>query len=177
MLAMQPSNSLFNFLAQPDMENIKLVAYPDGGGIPTIGLGHTAGVTLGMTCTMAQALAWAKQDMASAAAAVNRVILPQPTQNQFDMFTSLGFNIGVGAFMHEFGGVAQFNAGQVNQAADHFELWDKGGGKVVEGLLKRRKAEAIIFLGAPWQISRYAVDSNPNLSTATLTRCVAGYHE
>jgi lysozyme len=38
------------------------------------------------------------------------------------------------------------NAGHVTAAADQFEVWDKAGGKVVAGLLRRRKAEERLFV-------------------------------
>jgi len=45
-------------------ESCRLTAYPDAGGIPTIGWGHTAGVKLGDTCTREQADAWLAEDAA-----------------------------------------------------------------------------------------------------------------
>ena len=43
-------------------EGCKLHAYLDGGGVPTIGYGHTDGVKLGDVCTQEQAEKWLKED-------------------------------------------------------------------------------------------------------------------
>jgi lysozyme len=172
---MTTSLALLHFLAQPDIEGMRLTAYPDGTGIWTIGVGHTSGVSEGMTCTLDQVYTWLGVDMASAAAAVNHSITEPMTQNEFDAFTSLAFNIGVGNFMYQFGGVAQFNSGRKSACAEHFLLWNKAGGIVEAGLNKRRSCEAILFLGGPWQISRFAVNSVDAISTETLTRCMEAY--
>ena len=42
-------------------EGCRLTAYPDQGGVPTIGYGHTFGVALGDTCTQEQAEEWSRK--------------------------------------------------------------------------------------------------------------------
>jgi lysozyme len=146
---MEPSPALLHFLAQPQMENCKLVAYSDGIGIPTIGIGHTKNVEIGNTCTLDQAYAWALKDLATASDTVNAAITKPMLQREFDAFCSLCFNIGAGNFMKHFSGVGLFNMGQKQMCADHFLLWNKAGGEVEQGLVTRRTSERAMFLGLP----------------------------
>jgi lysozyme len=169
-----PSTKLLHFIASPDMENCELTAYKDSGGIWTIGVGHTGGVYEGQTLSYNQAMLWLAADLATASNAVNKAVRVPILQNEFDAFCSLGFNIGAHAMANS-SAVAAFNAGDKELAAEKILLWDKVAGKVANGLLKRRSCEAMMLLGEPWQVSRFAVESVPAINTATLTRCMAAY--
>ena len=67
------------------------------------------------------------------------------TQNQFDALISLGYNIGVNALAKS-SVIKYLKAGDIQRAADSFLLWNKAGGKVLNGLVNRRKAERELFL-------------------------------
>jgi lysozyme len=69
------------------------------------------------------------------------------TQSQFDMLTSLCFNIGSGAFKNSTV-VRVINEGDFDKVPNAFMMWVKAGGKVVQGLVNRRQAEAANFRGA-----------------------------
>jgi len=59
--------------------------------------------------------------------------------------TSLAYNIGVGAYCKS--SIDRFfDAGQPAKACDTFLLWDKAGGKRVQGLANRRAAERALCL-------------------------------
>jgi lysozyme len=59
---------------------------------------------------------------------------------------SLAFNVGLGNF--EKSSVLRYhNAGQYQQAADAFLLWDKAAGRVMAGLTRRRHQEREMYLG------------------------------
>ena len=55
-------------------EGCKLQSYLDGAGVPTIGYGHTKGIKMGMTCTLAQAKAWLAEDLADAENDVSHMV-------------------------------------------------------------------------------------------------------
>lgn len=59
--------------------------------------------------------------------------------------TSLAYNIGVKAFC---GSTAarRFRAGDIRGGCDAFRLWTKAGGKVINGLVKRREIERKLCL-------------------------------
>ena len=121
-------------------ESCRLTAYLDSKGIPTIGWGHTAGVQLGDTCTQEQADAWLQQDIGWAVGVVNRAVTVTVTQGEFDALTDLVFNIGSGNF-HDSTMLRLLNTGDYHGAADEFCKWDRAGGIIVAGLLRRRLAE------------------------------------
>jgi lysozyme len=126
-------------------EGDRLVAYQDSKGVWTIGYGHTRGVVPGMTCTQAQADQWLAEDIAWAESEVNKLVhTPLLTQQEFDALVDFTFNCGCGNFDHSTL-LKLVNAGDMAHAAEEFEKWDKCGGKVVAGLLRRREAEAAMF--------------------------------
>lgn len=67
-------------------------------------------------------------------------------QKQFDMLVDLAYNIGLGNFRGSTL-LRKLNAGDYKGAADEFPKWNKGGGKVMKGLQRRRYAERAVFLG------------------------------
>lgn len=128
-------------------EGRKNLAYLDGGGVWTIGIGHTRGVRRGMTATNAQIDAWFAEDSAEAVAAVNNAVKVPLTQNQFDALVSLAFNIGAFAFSTSTL-VRKLNTGDTTGAAVQFMRWNMDNGQVVAGLTNRREAEAGHFASA-----------------------------
>lgn len=127
-----------------DFEGLRLQAYLDSGGVPTIGYGHIKGVKMGDTCTLAQAEAWLREETAGAVAAVNAALKVPVSQNQFDAMVSLAYNIGNEAFRNSTL-LRMLNAGDVAGATGQFKRWNKDNGQVVKGLTNRRLAEELLF--------------------------------
>ena len=126
-------------------ESCRLVAYRDIKGIWTIGWGHTgADVVPGLTWTQDQADAALQQDIQWAARVVNRNVTVDLTQHEFDARVDFVFNVGSGNF-HGSTMLRLLNAGDYHGASEEFEKWDKSGGQVVVGLLRRRLAEEAEF--------------------------------
>ena len=66
--------------------------------------------------------------------------------NELDALTSLVYNIGIGAFKKSTL-LSLLNQGADRHlVADQFLRWNKAGGKVLPGLVKRRLAEHNLFL-------------------------------
>lgn len=136
-------------------EGVRLKAYPDPatGGEPwTIGVGHTsvAGppkVYQGLTITAAECDEILSRDLATFEAAVSKAVTAPLNQNQFDALVSLAFNIGAGAFARSTL-VKKLNDRDYRGAADQFTVWNKAGGRVKNGLVKRRADERALFLRA-----------------------------
>lgn len=126
-------------------EGCRLEAYRCAAGVPTIGYGHTAGVTMGMKITQAQAEAYLREDVRAFETAVNNVLGCGVTQNQFDALVSFAYNLGAGALRNSTL-LKRLNAGDVKGAADEFPKWNKAAGKVLEGLTRRRMMERQLFL-------------------------------
>ncbi len=130
-----------------EFENCKLEAYLDGGGVPTIGWGHTAGVKMGDKCSQAQADRWLEEEIADAEQDVNLYVRGWLLQGQFDALVSLVYNIGGTAFRKSTL-VKLLNSAQYPAAAEQFLRWKFDNGKEVRGLLRRRTAEREMFLAA-----------------------------
>lgn len=110
----------------------------------TIGYGHYGpDVKQGMTITLAQAEDMLKKDLPRYEAYVNnKAYVPltdQLTQNQFDVLVSFTYNCGQG-------NLKKLCAGRtLAQIAQKLPEYNKGGGKVLKGLVTRRAAEQALF--------------------------------
>ncbi|MFN3862993.1 MAG: lysozyme [Erythrobacter sp.] len=129
-------------------------AYPDPGtgGAPwTIGWGATGhdsfhGGRIGpdTVWTQAQCDARLAEDLARYAAEVAAAIGDAPTtQAQFDALVSFHYNTGaIGRATL----TRKHRAGDTAGAAREFARWNRAGGKVLKGLVRRREAEAELYL-------------------------------
>ena len=75
---------------------------------------------------------------------VNSAVTVPINQNQFDALVSLAYNIGTGAFK-ESTLLKKLNLGDYKAAAAQFAVWNRGGGKVMQGLVNRRAVERKLF--------------------------------
>lgn len=139
---MKPSPDGYDLLKK--FEGCRLWAYADPVGIPTIGYGHTHGVTLGMKCTQEQADQWLEVDASLAEACINVNCNVQLTQNQFDALVSFVYNVGCKAFCDSTL-LKLLNHNDTAGAAQEFMKWDHAGGVVLLGLHIRRLAEQFLF--------------------------------
>jgi len=125
-------------------EGCKLKAYVCPAGVLTIGYGSTGPhVKAGMTITQDQAEELLRSDLRRFEDYVDQHCTPS-TDNQFSALVSFCFNVGEGNLrtstlrrMHK--------AGDYVGAQGQFERWNRGGGKVLAGLVKRRAAEAALY--------------------------------
>jgi lysozyme len=141
----------------PDLE-----AYQDGGGVWTIGYGHTGPeVKQGLVWSASQG-EWALQgDVARTAAQLETGIAAGLLDNEFSALVCLAYNVGVSLLLssrYTAGGtLAAVNAGQLGSIQQHIESWNKakdrdGVLRVVPGLVGRRAAEVALW---------WLRDSNP----------------
>lgn len=133
-----------------DFEGKRLVAYDDGVGVWTIGFGttkHPNGVRIkrGDKCTEVQAEQYLRNDLITFENAVNRLVKVPLSQNQFDALVSFTYNLGE-TNLRSSTLLKKLNAKDYKGTAAEFLKWNKAGGKVMNGLVKRRKAEMELFL-------------------------------
>lgn len=126
-------------------EGCKLTAYKCPAGVWTIGYGHTAGVKSGQKITQAQADTYLKSDLKKFENAVNSCVKVSINQYQFDALVSFTYNCGAGALKTSTL-LKKLNKKDYAGAAKEFAKWNKANGKVLDGLTKRRAAEAQLFL-------------------------------
>lgn len=120
-------------------------AYLCPAHVPTIGYGCTEGVRLGMVWTEAEAVAGLAREIAKFEAVVSRLVTVTINQNEYDAMVSLAYNIGAAAFARSTV-LKRLNNGDRAGSAKAFEMWTRGGGRVLPGLVSRRKREAALFL-------------------------------
>lgn len=128
-----------------EFEDCRLEAYlPTPEDVPTIGWGSTRGVSMGDVWTQAQADAELLDDLEDAETCVNRQVKVPLQQEEFDALVSLVFNIGCGNFSGSTL-LRKLNDSDYDGAGQEFKRWCKQKGKVLNGLVRRRFAEAKLF--------------------------------
>ncbi|MFJ5454077.1 lysozyme [Pectobacterium jejuense] len=128
-------------------EGLKLTKYRDTAGRWTIGYGHLIlpheNFDNGITLQEADSLL--RQDLKEAETGIQDCVKVDLNGNQFGALTSFTYNLGV-ENLKESTLLRLLNQGDYTAAADQFPRWDKDGEQVVEGLLRRREAEKVLFL-------------------------------
>lgn len=145
---MKTSNPGINLIKS--FEGLRLKAYDDGVGVWTIGFGtikYPNGVRVkkGDTCSDAQAEQYLRNDLVTFENAINKLVKVSLTQNQFDALVSFTYNLGE-TNLASSTLLKKLNAKDCKGAAAEFPRWNKAGGKVLNGLVKRRNAEMELFL-------------------------------
>ena len=131
-------------------EGCKLTAYQDSVGVWTIGYGWTKPVDgkpirAGMTIKQETAERLLKTGLVSYESDVSRLVKVGLTQGQFDALVSFTYNLGARSLSTSTL-LRKLNAEDYAGAADEFLRWNKAGGKVLNGLTRRREAERALFL-------------------------------
>jgi lysozyme len=123
----------------------RCIAYKCPAGVWTLGWGATVGIKPGMIWTRDEAEAALRRELATFEAGVVRLVTVPLNQNEYDALVSFAYNCGLGA-LQKSTILRKLNANDRIGAADAFGMWTKGGGRVLPGLVRRRKAEAALFL-------------------------------
>lgn len=138
-LLFMPSDKLKKAII--DFEGCKLKAYRDSKGIPTIGVGHTKGVKMGMIITQKQADEFLTQDLSVACNYVNKQRVCK-TQGQFDALVDFAFNIGTGSLAHSTLLYYIKSGKPTAEIQAQFRRWVYAGKQKPDGLVRRREWEA-----------------------------------
>mgnify|MGYP001415243184 CR=1 FL=1 len=73
------------------------------------------------------------------------------SQHQFDALVAFAYNVGIGAFKTSTM-LKKLRQKDYNGTASEFLRWTKSKGKELPGLVKRRRAESLLFLGGDWKV-------------------------
>lgn len=123
-------------------EGCRLSAYKCPAGVWTIGYGRTQGVYEGMVITQAQADNMLREDVKYYADAVDRYNSRfNFNQAEFDSLTSFTYNCGVGSLQ-----AVMSCCNTKQEIAEECKLYNKGGGVVLAGLVRRREEEYKLFM-------------------------------
>ena len=140
---MKPSEACIEFIK--GFEGFSATAYRCSAGVLTIGYGTTEYVDLGDTVTEEQACELLRKDVQEAADAVDDLVDVELTQGQYDALTSLIYNIGREAFRNSTL-LKMLNQGRaIKDISPQFDRWNKAGGNIQPGLIRRRTAERKMF--------------------------------
>jgi lysozyme len=130
-----------------EFEGLRLESYLCPAQVWTIGYGTTRGVKPGMVITKEKAEALLKDDVVSFERNIQKQLGHiELNDNQFSALVSLCYNCGMAPIKPGNTIRRTLEAGDYQGAADGFLLWRKAGGRVLEGLVRRRNRERELFL-------------------------------
>lgn len=134
-------------------EGLSLKAYKCPAGVWTIGYG-TTGVPearLGVVISAARAEELLATDVDKFSrqvwVLVSDVVI---NQHQMDALIAFAYNVGIGAFKTSTL-LKKLLQKDYTGASKEFLRWTKAKGKELPGLVKRRRAESLLFLGGDWR--------------------------
>ena len=127
-------------------EGCELEAYKCPAGVWTIGFGHIKGVQEGDVITEADAHNMLVEELDEYEGYINDMISVELNQNQYDAMVSWVYNLG-GGNLKASTLLKVLNQGEFDGVPAQIMRWNKAGGKVLEGLTRRRQAEADLFSG------------------------------
>ena len=164
-----------------DSEGLRLNAYLDPVGIPTIGYGtirYPDGrkVRLGDRITERDAEALLTFECDAVSKGVSELVEVSVNQNQFDALVSFSYNLGLGS-LRDSTLLKKLNQSDYQGAAEEFPRWNKGIVNGIKqelpGLTTRRARERELFLKVKGEGSAIKVEESPR-DKVTL---VEGYHQ
>ena len=90
-----------------------------------------------------------EEDIAKFEKYVNVNVAVELNQNQFDALVAWTFNLGVGN-LRSSTMLKKLNESDYDSVPSEMRRWNKAGGKTLDGLIRRRKAEGLLFEGKEW---------------------------
>ena len=126
------------------MEGLRLEAYEDAAGVPTIGYGHTKDVRMGDRISEYWAKELLRDDIDEAERQVKELGVAR-NEAQLDALVSFVFNLGIGRLKESTLLRVIREGGSKQQIRKEFKRWVYAGGKKLPGLVTRREWEAKRF--------------------------------
>ena len=130
-------------------EGCKLEAYKCSAVVWTIGYGHTTGVKEGDVCTQEEAEKLLRGDIFKFEEYVQDSVKVDLDQSQFDSLVAWTFNLGPGN-LRSSTMLKKLNNGEYESVPFEMRRWNKAGGKTLDGLIRRRQAESLLFESKEW---------------------------
>jgi lysozyme len=130
-------------------EGCELEAYQDSVGVWTIGYGHTKDVKQGDKINQDEAENLLEEEMPEYEGYINDMVEVSLEQCQFDALVSWVYNLGP-TNLSSSTLLKVLNEVDYDEVPFQIKRWNKAGGKVLEGLTRRREAEALLFQDKEW---------------------------
>ena len=99
--------------------------------------------------TQEQADKWLEEELNEYGGYVNDAVTVDLTQNQFDALVAWTYNLGP-TNLNKSTMLIKINEKGWDEVPNQIKRWNKAGGKVLEGLVRRREAESLLFQGKEW---------------------------
>ncbi len=131
-------------------EGCETTAYQDSVGVWTIGFGHTKGVEEGQTCSIEDAESMLANEMDEYEGYINNMVKVDLQQHEFDALVAWVYNLGP-TNLGESTMLKVLNGGQFDRVPEEMNRWTRAGGKILEGLVRRRQAESLMFQDLDWR--------------------------
>ena len=131
-------------------EGCELEAYQDSVGVWTIGYGHTKDVKEGDKINQDEAENLLAEEMPEYEGYIEDLVKVSLSQCEFDALCSWVYNLGP-TNLQESTLLRVLNEGKYNEVPTQIKRWNKAGGQVLEGLVRRREAEALLFQAKEWE--------------------------
>ena len=130
-------------------EGCELESYKDAVGVWTIGYGHTKNVKEGMSISKEQADNMLLNELDEYCEYVENAVEVDLEQCQIDALVSWTYNLGPTNLKNSTM-LKVLNNKDFEQVPNEIKRWNKAGGEVLDGLIRRREAEALLFQGKDW---------------------------
>ena len=130
-------------------EGCELEAYLCPANVWTIGYGHIKDVKEGDQITKEEAEYMLQEEMIEYEGYVNDMVDVELNQSQYDSLCAWVYNLGPNNFRTSTL-LTVLNQKRYPEVPQEIKRWNKAGGEVLDGLIRRREAEALLFEGKEW---------------------------
>ena len=130
-------------------EGCELEAYKCPAGVWTIGYGHTKGVQQGDIWSQDHAEHMLDVELEEYEGYINDLVDVELEQHQFDALVAWVYNLGVGNLISSTL-LVKLNAGLYEDVPHEIKRWNKANGEILEGLVRRRESESLLFQNKDW---------------------------
>lgn len=130
-------------------EGCELEAYQCSANVWTIGYGHTQGIKEGDVCTQEDADRMLEEDLEEFEGYVQEAVNVPLEQHEFDALVAWTYNLGP-SNLRSSTMLKRLNDSKFDQVPLEMRRWNKAGGKVLDGLVRRREAESLLFTNEDW---------------------------
>lgn len=130
-------------------EGCELEAYKCPAGVWTIGFGFTKDVKEGDVWSQSHAEEMLNIELEEYEEYVTDLVDVPLNENQFSSLVAWCYNLGPTNLVQSTL-LLKLNAGLYEDVPHEIKRWNKANGEVLEGLVRRREAEALLFEGKDW---------------------------
>lgn len=130
-------------------EGCELEAYKCAAGVWTIGYGSTKNVKEGDVISQSHADHLLEVELEEYEGYINDLVTAPLNEDQFSALVAWVYNLGPNNLKASTM-LKVLNEGKYDEVPHQMQRWNKANGEILEGLVRRRKAESLLFQGLEW---------------------------